>query len=532
MRITARIVDADLNVKPVPKHVLRIIKADGTTAVTEVSTNFDGTAGARLAPGEYRLHSKSVLEFQKKTYRWDLAFTVGAEPVAIDLSNDNAEANAVAENVTAGRITDNLSGQFKALEATVFTVWSEFGHGTGFLIDGSGLLLTNQHVIGPSRKVSVQFDAERKIAAVVLAADAAKDVAVLWADVESIEGIKVAPLATNALEPPAVEGERVFTIGSPFSQRKIMTTGIVSRIEERAIISDININSGNSGGPLFNSVGKVIGITTFAEDRGTGPGISGIVRIEEALPLIERARQERASTAKPPSRALPVEPKQRFPVDSLKAAVAAEKFDMRPYAFTQDEFDVVLLTPLVKYHLQGADEVAAAREKDKRTKKSRAAVQGTFQPLDELRNWAEYAGEYKPVIIIRARPQLREGFWSALNRGMAANYGIQAQAKLRFRADFYRMQLLCGDKEIEPIHPAKIAHVVNVQNRFVDVTDASYEGLYTYGPDAIAPSCGTVTLKIYSEKEPDKAKVKTLDRKTVQRVWEDFAAYRRVLEGS
>jgi hypothetical protein len=97
---------------------------------------------------------------------------------------------------------------------------------------------------------------------------------------------------------------------------------------------------------------------------------------------------------------------------------------------------------------------------------------------------------------------------------------------LRFSADFFRMQLLCGEKEVEPIQPAKTPHVMDVQNAFVNITDASYEGLYTYGPDALSPACGTVTLKMFTEKEPERAKVKVLDKKTIERVWADFAAHR------
>ncbi len=530
VKIHARLVDADLNVKAVPKHVLQVVRATpDPQVIADITTDFDGRAELSLPAGEYRLQSKTALEFQKKTYRWDLRLVVGTGPAVIELSNDNAQTAAIADIAAPVRQTDNLAIQFKSLQSAVFTVWSEFGHGTGFLIDRDGLILTNQHVIGPSRYLSVQFDEQRKIPAVLLAADSERDVAVLWADVSGIEDVKVAPIAADdVLYPSAVEGERVFTIGSPLNQRKIMTTGIVSRIEERAIISDININPGNSGGPLFNSTGKVIGITTFGEGGGAkpGPGISGIVRIEQAKTTIARAREKMVTASRPQKRFLPVEPTERYPLESVKASIAMDKFDVRPYIFSHGDFDMAVITPVLKYHLQGAGEMQAVKEKQKRSKK--AQVQGTFQPLDELRSWAEYAGEYRPVITIRARPQLHEGFWSALNRGMAANYGIRAQAKLRFKNDFYRMDLLCGDKEIEPIHPGKIAHVVNVQNAFVNVTDASYEGLYTYPPDAISPSCGTVTLKVYTEKEPEKAETKVLDRKTIERVWSDFATYRTI----
>jgi S1-C subfamily serine protease len=529
IKVQARLVDSDLNVKAVPKHVLQVVRArPDHQLVSEITTDFEGKADIQLPAGEYRLQSKTALEFQKKSYKWDIGIVVGTNPVTIELSNDNAQTGFITDSGSSAapvRLTDNLATQFKSLQSTIFTIWSEFGHGTGFLIDKDGLILTNQHVVGPSRYLSAQFDEQRKVQAVLLASDPEKDVAVLWADVSGIQEANVAPVAADdVLYPSAVEGERVFTIGSPLSQRKIMTTGIVSRIEERAIISDININPGNSGGPLFNSTGKVIGITTFHE--GGGPGISGIVRIEQAKTTIAKAKEKMSTLNRPEKRFLPVEPMERFPLESVKASIATEKFDMRPYIFKQGDFDMALITPVLNYHLQGASEMQAVKEKQKRSKN--AKVQDTFQPLDELRSWAEYAGQYRPVVNIRARPQLHEGFWSAMNRGMAANYGIRAQAKLRFKNDFYRMDLLCGDRLIEPIQPAKIAHVVNERNIFVNATDASYEGFYTYGPDAISPSCGTVTLKIYTEKEPEKAETKVLDRKTVDRVWADFATYRTI----
>jgi hypothetical protein len=188
------------------------------------------------------------------------------------------------------------------------------------------------------------------------------------------------------------------------------------------------------------------------------------------------------------------------------------------------------MTPVLKYSLKMRADVEAAKEKSKRTRGSKTAIQGTFQPLDDLHSWAEYVGEYQPVIQIRATPKLRETFGSALMRGMTAQNGISTiPAKMRFKTDFYKMRLMCGGQEIEPILPGKVAKVVDVRNHFVNVTDASYEGLYTYPPEAISASCGEVTLELYSEKRPESAKVKVLDRKTIDRVWTDFEPYRKSL---
>lgn len=423
------------------------------------------------------------------------------------------------------RLKDELTTNFNRLQTSVVTVWSEIGHGTGFILDKEGLIMTNQHVVGPSQYIAVQFDSKRKIPAVLLAANPEKDVAVLWANLEALPDATVAPIAKlDSTEPPVVEGERVFTIGSPLNQRKIITTGIASKIEERAILSDININPGNSGGALFNSIGEVVGITTFGDSEQSGPGVSGIVRIEQALPLIEEAKKKMVEVQKPQARLLPVDPTDSFPLDAIKEVATAKKFDTDRYIASVGGFNLLFLTPTLKYRIQTEAEREAAKTRGKRNKKE-GAVQGAFRPFDNFFAWREYVGDYKPILIIRATPELGESFWGALGRGVAANYGIHTQAKLRFKTDFYRMRLMCGDKEVEPIHPAKIAHILSESNYFVSIKDATFEGMYSYPADAISPSCGKVTLELFSEKEPNEAKRKELSEKTVLKIAADFAPY-------
>jgi hypothetical protein len=158
------------------------------------------------------------------------------------------------------------------------------------------------------------------------------------------------------------------------------------------------------------------------------------------------------------------------------------------------------------------------------------AVQGTFEPLDDLKGWEEYLGEYEPVLLVQVSPKLKEGFWSALGRGMAASHGLApGPASLHFKTDFYRMKLMCGDKEVVPILPGKAERVLNINNAAVRVTDVTFDGLYEYGYDAIRPECGKVTLEIVSEKNPKEAKIKVLDQKTIDTVYADFEPYRKQL---
>jgi len=428
---------------------------------------------------------------------------------------------------SSGRITDELTTSFKRLEKSVVTVWSETGHGTGFIFDKSGLVMTNQHVIGPSEYVAVQFDEKQKLFARVLATDPERDVAVLWINLEGFPQAMPASLAnTNGNEPTVIEGERVLTIGSPLHQRKVITTGVVSKVEQKVIISDININHGNSGGPLFNSLGEAVGITTFGDfTKAGGPGISGIVRIEETLGVISRARSAMKGRSAPSASYLPVEPKDPFPLEALENVALADKFDgIDRYVFGVDEFQVTLMTPPLTYWLETKAQREATKTKNKRNDKN-GAVQGTIDVLDGFKGWKEYVGEYKPVLMIDADPRMGESFWGAFGRGFAASYGVHTPANIRFKTDFYKMKLFCGDREVMPIHPGKIPYFMNESNYFVRAQDATYEGLYTYPAAAITSACGEVRLEIYSERNPEKASTKKLSEKTIARIEEDFAPY-------
>ena len=83
----------------------------------------------------------------------------------------------------------------------------------------------------------------------------------------------------------------MFTIGSPLSLDKIITTGIVSKVEPHTIMSDFNINPGNSGGPLIDTEGRLVGINTFIlSGSGGSMGIGFAVPVNMARYVMERMR--------------------------------------------------------------------------------------------------------------------------------------------------------------------------------------------------------------------------------------------------
>jgi len=108
---------------------------------------------------------------------------------------------------------------------------SDTGHGSGFLIDGQGLILTNQHVVGVSDYAAVQFSESLKVPATIVARSPGDDLAVLRVNPKLVSGITPVRLRySEGGKVPPIEGQQVFTIGSPLNQRKVMTSGgIVSK---------------------------------------------------------------------------------------------------------------------------------------------------------------------------------------------------------------------------------------------------------------------------------------------------------------
>jgi len=524
VRVRVILVDQGLNQKPVPFLVVSL-KSGAKSA--EVKTGLDGTAETLLPPGKYTVATAKPVELGSRRFSWSVPVMLSGTQQNVDLTNDNAKSEEISAPSSApasGNPGGDLTGYFKRLKNTVVTVKSESGHGTGFFVDNKGLVLTNQHVVGNSEYLAVQFDREHKIVARLIAADPQKDVALLWVNVTAFPNAIPAPLyRTSGGKAPVQEGERVFTIGSPLTLDKIITTGIVSKVEPHTIMSDININPGNSGGPLFNAAGQVIGLTTFGTQGQGGPGVSGTVRIEEALTLLEQNRAKTAGTS-PPATLLPVEPLTPYPVQGLKDALKADKFDPRPYYLEAGDFNIALSTPPFDYREEEERRLQAHRAQRKRSNKNQSATESAGDS-DAPKEWEGEAGAHPAVLGIYVMPRAKEGFGSALGR----SFNVNSAAKLKFKTDFQSMKLFCGGKEVLPIHPGRVPVMVSVRNRAVKMDDSTYKGVYLFSPDAVGPDCGEVKLAIYSSKG-EQPTIKVLDEKSVQHIWADFEPFRQAEE--
>ena len=158
---------------------------------------------------------------------------------------------------------------------------SSQAQGSGFVYDADGHILTNQHVVDGAQSVSVQFWNGKSYTAHVVGTDASTDLAVLKVDAPSSV---LFPLTLGDSSKVAV-GDNVVAIGSPFGLQETVTSGIVSALHREmtspnnfaiddSIQTDAAINHGNSGGPLLNAQGKVIGVTSQIEsDSGGSDGV-------------------------------------------------------------------------------------------------------------------------------------------------------------------------------------------------------------------------------------------------------------------
>ncbi|WP_332744036.1 Do family serine endopeptidase [Hydrogenophaga sp.] len=160
------------------------------------------------------------------------------------------------------------------------------GQGSGFIISADGLVLTNAHVVRNAQRVTVKLTDRREFVAKVLGTDPKTDVAVLRIDAKDLP---VVPLGSAK---DLKVGEWVLAIGSPFGFENSVTAGVVSAkgrsLPDDSFVpfiqTDVAVNPGNSGGPLFNARGEVVGINSQIYSRTGGyQGLSFAIPMETVL---------------------------------------------------------------------------------------------------------------------------------------------------------------------------------------------------------------------------------------------------------
>ncbi len=518
LHIKVSIVDTEQRSVPVARHALLISDNPATSVPWRVVTQPDGTAEIRLRPGNYTVESERPTAVQGRAYQWtQIVDVLAGRDTTLELTASNAEVGPVtAEMETTPAPTEGLpsASLFAKWQDSVVALWTEHRHAGGFLVSTKGLVATSLSGIGDATSAEVQLSPTDKVTGRVLATDPVHDVAVLLIDPAVASHAQPVPLACGSAEASGLTStEGLFTIEVPLLGTKNAASGAVVTLDPQVMETDFALSASSAGGPVFAGDGPAVGLTSIREvDAALGPrdrlradAQVSVVRAPAICTVVAAAEQKIAAAALPSSAHLPVESLRPVPA----VAAAARGFSLSPYTTSSSEFDILFITPAL---------VASAALEQGRTGVATDTLSG-LRAATDFGEWTEYVQESPPVLFIRATPRLVEGFWMKFARGAASTQGAAIPPIKHVGPGFSRMRVLCGTKEIAPVHPFRI-------RTRVSETDAVDEGFYAFDPMAIGPECGTVSLVLSSVKEPDKTETRVVDPVVIAQVWKDFEAYR------
>jgi putative serine protease PepD len=198
------------------------------------------------------------------------------------LDGDDAAPAAATTTVVTNSTRPTSGGLsageiYKSSQSAVVEIQAGNATGTGFVIDEQGHVVTNEHVAGDSQMVTIRFADESEEQGRVLGTDPSTDIALIEVDLTGHD-VKPVQLGSSA----AVEvGDSVYAIGNPFGLERTLTAGIVSAVNRDitapnnftindVIQTDAPVNPGNSGGPLLDTSGNVIGVVSQIQSENGG----------------------------------------------------------------------------------------------------------------------------------------------------------------------------------------------------------------------------------------------------------------------
>jgi serine protease Do len=167
------------------------------------------------------------------------------------------------------------------------------GVGSGFIVSPDGYIVTNAHVVDDASEVTVKLTDRREFTAKVIGQDKRTDIALIKIDAKNL------PALDLSSPPPVKKGEWVIAIGSPFGFENSVSAGIVSGVHRALpggqmtpfIQTDVAVNPGNSGGPLLNSAGQVVGVNSQIYSRSGGyMGLSFAIPADVAASVADQLR--------------------------------------------------------------------------------------------------------------------------------------------------------------------------------------------------------------------------------------------------
>jgi hypothetical protein len=478
-----------------PRHVLLVSDNPASRAPWRLVVGSDGAGRVTLPPGNYTVESEAPLVFGGKTLEWRQTLDVPAGvDTTLTLTLDNADVGTPPVTTTADGAPKGFDPWDVLIrwQDSVLPLWTPTALASGVVLSPDGLIATNQRVVGAATTVEVQVSPDERVAAHVLASDAARGVAILWADPATLTPRTPVPTVC-ASAPTLPPGQPVVAIGARPGGQPAPTPGKVRGRVHTGVLVEFDYGVPSTGGPVFSTGDLLVGLTSppAADDED-----ALLVTTDAICEALAAARPKMATVGAPSRTPLPAEPAERITDARMDALVKRRTGSLAPTLTTTADFEVAFLTPVTAY----------------------AGMRG---PMD-FANWNGYVATAPPVLLIRVTPKQAERFWTKVARGAAMTQGIALPAFKQFKPGFARLRATCDGKDVIPIHPLVI-------ERPISETAAVREGLYAFAPDALGPACREVRLEVFSEKTPDKSDAVTVEARVREQLAKDFAEYRAAL---
>ena len=516
LRIRVTLANGTQMATPVARHLLLVSDSPPSAEPRRIMTAADGTIVLSLRPGSYIVESDRPVSFGGRAFQWtQVVKIVAGRDVSLDLNADNAEivpiSTVASPSSPGGALEDSLLRKY---QEGVVAVWSPTARASGFVVDTRGLIATDGRAVGTATVVEVQLTPTVKVPANVLLSARSGDVAILRVD----PGLVASRPAPSLSCPPARalsldDGQAIVSIMVPHQGEREPVRGEVTALQPRRVETNLRLPFGGSGGPVFNDAGALVGLGSIGVEPDSRQGEASVIPIVFICEALAASLTMLPTSQPPAATRLPVDPVRPYPAGALEDTRQNKSNSAVPVVSSVD-FDVAFITPPMVHRARqkaGWTGVQSGRSPEAEARLGR---------LTDFAAWSEYFAELPAVLTVRVTPKMVEGFWKRLGREAARTQGAVLPAFKDFKTSFRQMRATCDGVDVTPIHPFVLEHRVD-EKRVIR------EGLYVFDADAIGPHCGTVTLSLYSEAQPERADTLTAARTIIDQIWNDFAPFRR-----
>lgn len=399
-----------------------------------------------------------------------------------------ARLDSLEQRMTRLESSNHTAGLLDSLRSSVVRVRAGLKEGSGFFVaHDRNLIVMNDHVVTRGQAIDVTVDDSIRVLAALVFSDPDHDLALL--EIHPSICTSCTKLHLISSEPTALltAGDQTFALGFPLHRALTITAGQITSVEPGAVFSSTNTNPGNSGGPLVNRDGAVIGISTFLDVSSVGPGISGAVAVDRLRHLLEQV---------PPSpdlneARLPNLPSDRYPVEAIRALLdtLGDRAPYKAYNLDAEHLRGQIVTPVSHWVMAEAVEEAVAKRRRQREERAGLPASRRYTEWGEYRNWMEHVGAINtPVVVLRVMPKLGEtsgSFWlNVLSLGLL---GSPAGWKYEWKADVDLVHVLRNGEIVTPLAGGEAPLRVNQDYGIVAMRDVAFWGYYLFDPTLFEP---------------------------------------------